>query len=162
MAVITPIYLQVLVVLHTRLKDTPICWAITGSMGMVLQGMDLEIHDIDLQCDREGAYAIQNLFPEYMTERVQLLEREYTRSHFGRMQIMNLQVEVMGDMAHRDAGTGWNDPPDLSCLIRRVDFVGMDLPVMDLEHEYVAYQQLGRPEKAAKIRAFLDRGKGDQ
>lgn len=142
--------------LYTRLKDTEICWAITGSMGMAIQGMDLEIHDIDLQSDREGAYEIQNLFPEYITERVKLLERDVTRSHFGRMEIMGVQVELMGDMTHRAPGLDWGDPPDLSCLIRCVDFEGMNLPVLDLEHEYVAYQQLGRPEKAAKIRAFLD------
>ena len=149
--------------LYTRLKDTEICWAITGSMGMAIQGMDLEINDIDLQSDREGAYEIQNLFPEYVTERVQLLERDITRSHFGRMDIMGVRVELMGDMAHRDAGQGWGDPPDLSCLIHWVEFEDMKLPVMDLEHEYTAYQRLGRPEKAAKIRAFLDqRRKGPE
>lgn len=142
--------------LYTRLKDTDVCWAITGSMGMAIQGMDLEIHDIDLQSDREGAYEIQNLFPEYVTERVRLLERESTRSHFGRMEIMGVQVEIMGDMTHRAAGQGWGDPPDLSCLIRWIEFEDMKLPVLDLEHEYNAYQQLGRPEKAAKIRAFLN------
>lgn len=163
MAIINPLMIQALMLLYTRLKDSRACWAITGSMGMVLQGMDFEIHDIDLQCDREGAYEIQNLFPEYITERVQLKESATLRSYFGRMDVMGVKVEVMGDMAHReDTGSGWNDPPDLSCIRRFVEYEGMELPVIDLEHEYAAYQRLGRPEKAAKIRAFLDQGKGDR
>lgn len=157
MLAINPLFIQALILLYTRLKDTKVCWAITGSMGMVIQGMDLEIHDIDLQSDREGTYEIQNLFPEYMTERVELKEGAEIRSYFGRMNVMGVKVELMGDMEHREPGNDWLGKPDLSCHIRRVDFEGMNLPVMDLEHEYIAYQLLGRPEKAAKIRAFLDR-----
>jgi hypothetical protein len=39
-----------------RLPDP---WAVTGSLGMALQGMELAVHDIDLQTSREGAYEIE-------------------------------------------------------------------------------------------------------
>lgn len=156
MAVINPLFIQTLMLLYTRLKGSNVCWAITGSMGMAIQGMDVEINDIDLQSDREGTYEIQNLFPEYITERVELKEGATIRSYFGRMNIMGVGVELMGDMEHREPGSDWKGPLDLSCYVRWVEFEEMNLPVLDLEHEYVAYQRLGRPEKAAKIRAFLD------
>lgn len=40
------------------LDGAPIEWVVTGSLGLVLRGLDVTVRDIDLQTDREGAYAI--------------------------------------------------------------------------------------------------------
>jgi hypothetical protein len=44
-------YLEALRLIHDKLGDDPFAGAITGSLGMALQGMDLEVHDIDIQTD---------------------------------------------------------------------------------------------------------------
>ena len=51
--------LDVLRLLHQRLEGSSAVWALTGSLGMVLQGLPLEPHDIDLQTDPVGAYEIE-------------------------------------------------------------------------------------------------------
>src|SRR5690554_5464409 len=41
--------------IHDRLAGMAHPWGITGSLGMILQGMPLTAGDIDLQSDRDGA-----------------------------------------------------------------------------------------------------------
>jgi len=52
-----------------RLKDDVI-WALTGSLGHALQGVPVEVHDVDIQTDREGAYEIERRFSEFVVRRV--------------------------------------------------------------------------------------------
>jgi len=42
-------HLKVLGKIVSRLKDSSINWVVTGSLGMALQGVPVEVHDIDLQ-----------------------------------------------------------------------------------------------------------------
>ena len=43
----------------------PINWAVTGSLRLALQGVPIEVHDIVIQTDKDGAYAIERCFIEY-------------------------------------------------------------------------------------------------
>lgn len=49
---------KVLLQLHNTLGMSEIRWVVTGSLGLSLQGMDMEVHDIDIQTDKAGAYDI--------------------------------------------------------------------------------------------------------
>lgn len=42
-----------------QLIGLPEAWALTGSVGMALQGMPLQVHDIDLQTSPLGVIQIQ-------------------------------------------------------------------------------------------------------
>lgn len=147
---------QAVLLLHDRLKTLPHPWTFTGSLSMALQGMNLEVHDIDVQTDREGAYAIQARFPEYTTCPVAFSGTERIRSHFGALEIGGVKVEIMGDVQSRPPDGDWAAPPRLPMLVRWAEYAGMRLPVLDLEYEYQAYARLGRAAKAARIRHFLD------
>lgn len=151
---------EALEIITARLDGAEFPWVFTGSVGMVLQGMDLAPHDIDLQTDSAGAYAMQARLAEFVTRPVALLEREYTRSDFGALEIAGIKAEIMGDMAHRAPGEGWDAPPDLRKLVHWVPWKHLRLPVMDLEHEYRAYLAMGRAERASQIRAWLDQHAG--
>ena len=152
-------------VIHEQLADLGSPWGITGSLGMRLQGMPLEVHDIDLQTDRPGAYAIQArlaasaqgsiLLP------VEFRVTESVRSHFGRLEIAGVTVEVMGDISTRLAGEEWGAPPDLTGNLRWVTYHGLDLPVLDLAYEYHAYMRLGRAQRSAEIQRFLEQRSAD-
>lgn len=157
---LSPSFLPVLHILHERLLNLPHPWALTGSVGMTLQGMDLDPHDIDVQTDAPGAYAIQVRLAGFVTRPVMLRESERTRSHFGALEIQGIKVEIMGDMQKRlpgAPGDDWAPPPELAGLVHWIDFQSMHLPVMDLEYEQGAYAAMGRTERAEKIRAFLAR-----
>ena len=86
-------YLKVLGKICTRLKDHQIDWAVTGSLGMALQGMEIEVHDIDLQTDQQGSYALDNLFPEYVVKHVHYSISERIRSYLSVMEIDGIKVD---------------------------------------------------------------------
>jgi hypothetical protein len=50
-----PKHLSALRKIYTELEGQPINWVITGSLGCALQGVKVEVHDIDIQTDRESA-----------------------------------------------------------------------------------------------------------
>ena len=156
---VSPQILEALSIIYTRLSGAAALWAIDGSLGMVMQGMDLDVHDIDLQSDADGAYVIQACLAEFMIRPVVLREAARFCSHFGAAEIAGVGVEIMGDIQVRPDNGPWHPAPDMLALIRWVDYNGMRLPVLDLEHEYQAYLTVGRVEKAQKIRDFLDSNK---
>jgi len=57
-------HLNVLRKIYSRLQGRQLNWVITGSLGMALQGIELNVHDIDIQTDRQSAYEIEKLFAE--------------------------------------------------------------------------------------------------
>ncbi len=131
-------------------------WALTGSLGMALQGVPLTPHDVDLQTDAAGAYEIERRLAEFVTRPVQFSSTERVRSHFGAFLVHGVQVEVMGDIEKRRADGTWEPPPDLPHIIQYVTLEGLRVPVLDLEYEIAAYTLLGRLERAAFLRAWLD------
>lgn len=56
---IRPEYLRVLRKIYDRLKNEKVNWGVTGSLSFALQEVPVEVHDIDIQTDKEGAYEIK-------------------------------------------------------------------------------------------------------
>jgi hypothetical protein len=148
-------HLQVLRKIVTGLKDRPIHWVVTGSVGMALQGMPLEVHDIDIQTNRDGAYDIERVLMEYIVRPVRYLESELIRSHLGMLEIDGIQVEIMGDIQKRLENQSWEAPVRVESYRQWLDIEGMQVPVLSLDYEYQAYLRLGRTEKAEMLRAWL-------
>ena len=59
---INPKYIDVLRRLHARLSDEEVSWVVVGSLSLALQGVPIDVHDIDIATDTSGAYAIERLF----------------------------------------------------------------------------------------------------
>jgi hypothetical protein len=149
-------YFAVLFIILSHLKNLKHPWAVTGSLGLNLQGIQVDVHDIDLQSTKQGAFAIQEALSEYVVHKVAFLESKKIRSFFGELNINGIKVEIMGELQKRSSENGWESPNDLSEFIHWVNVEGRSIPVLDLEMEYQAYQRLGREEKAEKIRAALE------
>ena len=150
-------HFAVLRIIYERLRDAPVIWAVTGSLGMALQGMRVEVHDIDLQTDEPGAYEIERRFVGHIVQPVQYVASERIRSYFGRLEIEGVQVEIMGALQKWLDGQGWEKPVDISQYRRFVAVEGMRVPVVSLEYEQRAYQRLGRLDKARAIRRWLEK-----
>lgn len=152
---IHPTYLNVLRQIYARLNDGGVNWAITGSLGFVLQGVPVEVHDIDIQTDEAGAYEIERRFSEFIIRKVTFSSIDKIRSHFGALMIDGLKVEIMGDIQKRLADGTWEAPVDLKCHKWIIEVEGMDVPVLSLAYEYPAYLKLGRIDKAEILRKWL-------
>ena len=153
-------HLQVLRKIVTNLQDRPITWAVTGSFGMALQGVPVEVHDIDIQTDQEGAYAIERCFADFVVQPVRYVASERMRSHLGALEVDGIQVEIMGAIQKRTGDEGWEAPIRVERYRRWKQTDALRVPVLSLEYEYGAYLRMGRWEKAEVLRRWLQRNKG--
>ena len=124
---------------------------------MALQGMPVEVHDIDIQTDKDGAYEIERCFVEFVIKPLRYSEIERIRSHLGMLEIDGIKVEIMGDIQKRLGNQGWEEPVKVECYRRWVEVDGLRIPVLSLEYEYQAYLRLGREKKAEILQRWLEK-----
>ena len=140
--------------LFNILDTTEIVWALTGSTSMAIQGMSLVPNDIDIQTNEVGAYRMNELLKNFAKTAVSFSSTEKIRSHFGIFDFNGVLVEVMGDIQKYYDGK-WEELVDLNPHIKRIVYKNMNLPVLNLEYESLAYKKLGRNERAKAIDDFL-------
>ncbi len=148
-------HLAVLRALGERLDTLPCDWAITGSLGLALRGIDIAVRDVDVRTDRDGARAIAHAFAAAVERPVAFTESESIRSHFGSLRIEGIVVEIMGDMQQRLADGAWEDASAWRRHVTRVDVEGLAVPVLSLAYEREMYARLGRADKVDLIRGAL-------
>lgn len=148
-------FLDALLVVRERLDPTDVVWALTGSLGHALQGVPVEVHDVDLQTDERGAYGIESSLRELVTRPVELSGTGTIRSHFGELAVGGVKVEIMGAVQTRRADGRWGRAVEVEAHRTWVTVRGRPVPVLTLAHEVGAYEALGRPERAALLRRFL-------
>ncbi len=138
------------------LLGTDVVWAVTGSLGMALHGLDLPVHDIDLQTDEQGAYAMERRLAQYVIRPVGYTPSERMRSHLGALEIEGVKVEIMGAVQKRLGDGSWEAPVDVLGCREWVEVRGARIPVLSLEYEYAAYQKMGRTATAEVLRKWLE------
>lgn len=154
-------HLDVLRQVVMRLADetvaggTPLVWALTGSLSFALQGVPIEPHDIDLQTDEAGAYAIERCFAAAVIRPVCFSAAARIRSHFGALCLGGIEVEIMGDIEKRLPDGTWSGPVDVAQHRRFVSVDDLRVPVLSLRYEVDAYRVLGRLEKADLLEQWL-------
>ena len=153
-------FLDALHKIHARLMDCRIPWAVTGSLGMALQGMEIEVHDVDIQTDKPGAYEIERRFFEFVVKPVHFLASERIRSHFGALEMDGIKVEIMGDIQKLLDDQTWEEPVKVEQHRCWVGIEGMQIPVLSMRYEYQAYLKMGRTEKAEKMKKWLQENNG--
>ncbi len=72
-------------------------YAVRGTASLVLQGLDMNVDDIDILCDKKTALSCNKIFKDYLVEKVSLKESEKHKSYFGKFKINSIDVEVMGN-----------------------------------------------------------------
>jgi hypothetical protein len=150
-------YLDVLRQICELMQGSQFDWAVTGSLGMVLQGMDLPVHDIDIQTDEDGAYEIERRLSEFVVKPVLFKGSDRMRSRLGKLAIDGIQVEVMGAIQKRLPDDSWEPPVQVAEHRRWVEIKDLKIPVLSLEYEAEAYRLMGRDDRAAQVREFLEK-----
>ncbi|RME89131.1 MAG: hypothetical protein D6770_05350 [Anaerolineae bacterium] len=148
---------RALEIILERVPPDEVPWALTGSAGMRLQGVDVPVHDLDLQSDARGVRELEARLSDFMRQGVREWVSERTRSLDGKAEIEGVSVELIGDICHRAVGGEWSAPPDVAALRVFVEWRSRRVPVMPLEHEAEAYERMGRLEKAALLREAIRR-----
>lgn len=146
---------NVLSFLVERIPPTEYLWALTGSAGLRLQGVDLPVHDLDLQTDGKTIFHLEKQLTEFMKMPVHSWKSEHTLSYHGQAKINGLQVEFLGDMRHRRPDGTWEPPLDIESVLVWIQWRHLQIPVLSLDHEALAYEKMGRVQKAELIRSAL-------
>jgi hypothetical protein len=146
---------DVLSFLVERIPPAEKLWALTGSAGLRLQGVDISVHDLDLQTDAETIYLLEKKLAEFMKVPVHLWESEHTLSYHGQAEINGLQVELLGDVRHRQPDGTWGMSLGIESVLVWVEWHGLAIPVLSLAHEALAYEKMGRIQKAGIIRSAI-------
>jgi hypothetical protein len=145
------------ILLH--LEGCDLDWVVTGSLGMALQGVETEVHDIDLQTDKDGAFLIESQLSSYVVSPVRFQVSERICSYLGELEVNDVTVEIMGDVQKLMQDGGWETPVKVEKYRCWVEKAGMKIPVLSLEYEARAYQSLGRNDKAKLLRKWLNKNK---
>ena len=136
-------------------------WAVMGSTASVLQGIcNYTPPDIDLVTTRDGAYIMSGSIGGLgaTMRQVGYSESERYVSHFGIFEVLDVKVEVMGDLVIRVADgvidatqhfARWSDK------VRLIHFEEHHIPVVPLEWQLVANVLLSRPERSTGIADYL-------
>jgi len=156
-------HLKALRKLVSGLEDHSINWVVTGSVGMALQGVPVEVHDIDIQTDKEGVYEIERCFDELIVKPVRYCASGRVWSHLGMLGIDGIEVEIMGDIQKRPDNERWEEwegPVKVERYRRWVEIHKMRVSVLSLEYECQACLKLRREDKAAMLQTWLEANKG--
>ncbi|MEF2175673.1 MAG: hypothetical protein V3575_04325 [Candidatus Absconditabacteria bacterium] len=132
---------------YNKNNSKKIIWALTGSLSLYLQGVDVNTStDIDILTDKFGSETIDKLLSNYTIKKSQYSGTEKFRSYFGIYQILGIQVEIMGDLQYlSNKGTRTKD--NLNKNIIEKKYLGMNIPLFDLKYEMKVYKEMGRLEK---------------
>lgn len=133
-----------------------IVYKVVGSTSLALHGVALTPHDVDIETDAGGAYAMQSLWPDAVVEPVALRTSAVYRSHLGRLEIDGMQVEIMGDMERRE-GDIWVSTA--ASQVETVDLDGVPVRTSWLEEEALAYVRRGRLERTALCLPHCDQSR---
>jgi hypothetical protein len=141
-------------ILREKIPDS-IKWAIAGSCNLALRGMDVRVHDIDIVTDKDGAYAIEKLFPPARTRKVELSASGKIRSHFGGIMLDDVSVDIIGDSQFQQLDGSWTPVRNMDTCRDTMDLNGKSLPLLHLEEEYEGYRNMGRLTQAAMILKYI-------
>jgi len=119
-------------------------YALRGTASLVLQGIDMNIDDIDVLCDAKTAISANSKLSEYLIEEVVFKESPKFISYFGKFLIDGVNVEIMGDWQIFNDKKGWSRIFNADNNITRVRLDGLEIPVTKIEVELEMFALMGR------------------
>jgi len=119
-------------------------YAFRGTASLVL---------IDILCDEETALACNDLFQDFVLEKVSFKESPQFKSYFGKFRVNNILVEVMGEWQIKDTKGRWSDPFRAAESEREeIVISGQKVSVTTIETELSMFARLGRWNAYHKIK----------
>ncbi|KKM49824.1 hypothetical protein LCGC14_1556600 [marine sediment metagenome] len=122
---------------------------------MVLQGVKIKPNDIDILTDKEGALKCNKIFEKYIKKTVEWNQTEILDSFFGKFQINDVEIEIMGDLKVKER----NKWIELKLRLEKPHFIRVEdilIPVSPLEEQLKSYKKSTNNKDRKKIR-FIEK-----
>ncbi len=149
-------YRGALRIIKKKFAEQGIGWAVIGSANMLLQGMKVFPNDIDIVARLEDLELIPKLFPANVIvstiNELPKIEKSGTPAWDIKLRINDVETQILGEKDDGEYVSKF-----ISGQIINVDVDGTDIPCLTLDAEQQAYEETKRPEKAQKIREFMQK-----
>ena len=169
--VISTPFLDALLILHRKLEEENIQWALWGDFAEALKIVKVEPDCIEIvtsENDTETIFkAVQEYKPERNDTKVRRLSRDalvggvqyplYVKSRFFEFSINFVRFEVNGDLRYRIDNWEWGDK--LEFKPEYVTVVGKKIALVPLSVKFEIYKMIGWEDRAEKIKQAIERPK---
>ena len=127
--------------------------AFRGTAGLVLQGLSMNVDDIDIVCDKNTALAGNEILADFILEKVSFKESSRFKSYFGSFRINKILVEIMGEWQIKDGKGNWSEPFNAGKKeAKEISFKGEKIKVTSFETELAVFARMGRWTAYHKIK----------
>ncbi len=141
--------------LTQKLESMSEKWAVTGSFGQVLQGVNVVPKDIDIISTRVGVRKIQSILKEFTQHKVSYSATNSMRSYFGVIEINSCKIEFFGEIENLLKNNTWEPHIEWEKNITEIVIDSIVVPVITLEYELLICNKLFITERAILIEKRL-------
>ncbi|MFA5776511.1 MAG: hypothetical protein WC988_03095 [Patescibacteria group bacterium] len=135
-------------------------YAIRGTASLVLQGLDMNVDDIDILCDEKTALNANLKLSEYLVEKVVFKESPKFKSYYGKFLINGVNVEIMGDWQIFNNKKGWSKVYNADVVnITQIKVENLKIPVTKIELELEVFALMGRWTAYQKIKRLAGKSR---
>lgn len=133
-------------------------WVLTGSASLRLQGVNVPVHDLDIECPGRDIRKIESILSAYITSPVHVWESDQIRSLDGKAKIGEVEIELISELEVRKGQGRWRR---LIAFGQKtwLDWQTKKIPVFPLWVEAETYRQMGREDKTSLILQTMQRRK---
>lgn len=151
-------YKEAVIYISDKAKGTDINYCFRGTTSLILQGYDMNVDDVDILTDENGAVEFDEVFKDIMTESVGYKKSPKFISHYGKFKYKDVLGEVYGDWQIKDSKGVWSEPFNASNKIE-ISYEGRTIFVTPVDMELACFAKMGRWtafQKIKKLRKALE------
>ena len=145
---------KTLMFLLDRFPPEEYSWILTGSSSLRLQGVDIDVHDLDIEGNPDNIHRLQQALNEFTTTPLHLWETGKIRSLQGVAEIDGVKVELVANLNVQQPDGRWENVLDFE-RCTWLNWHGRRIKIFSLNDEAMAYKAMGRDEKALLIQEAI-------
>lgn len=125
---------------------TGVDWRLVGSMNLALQGIKIDVHDIDIVIDIDDIDKVNSILENYCIQPIDVCEIEFISSFYGQFMIEKVYVDIVARSHDEDKKV------QVILAPATIKKIGKTLiPCGNLKAEYEAYKRMGNVKKTELI-----------
>lgn len=125
---------------------TGVDWRLVGSMNLALQGIKIDVHDIDIVIDIDDIDRVNSILENYCIQPIEVCEVEFISSFYGQYMIEKVYIDIVARAYDEDIKVQVVMAP------ATIKMIGKTLiPCGSLGAEYEAYKRMGNIKKTELI-----------
>ena len=142
---------KTILLIANKLKNKQ--YAIRGTASLVMQGIEMNVVDVDVLCDKTTALYCNEAFKKYLVSEIEYSESDKFKSYFGYFDFEGIQIEVMGEWQIKNPKGSWGVAFDASeNEVIETSLDSKKVKTTKIETELAMFAQMGRWNAYHKIK----------